>query len=120
MLSHNEIVAQLARAAPAVHIVTTWEENPTFTWDGDGPDPSTYGFYPHDVTVTAMKIERGELLQAASYLGGSYSEVGEPHCPDVHGYFPQMVEEALTELGEDAAATLIRRLLRTDYDRAQA
>ena len=115
MLDHNEIIAQLARVAPGVHIATTWEGDPTFPWDGDSPDPITYGYYPHDVTVTATKIDRGNLHEADSHLGGSYSEPGGPHCPDIHGYFPQMVEEALEELGEETAAALVRKLMRADY-----
>jgi len=117
MLSHKRIIAQLARLAPHVHIATEWQEDHYFAWDGDGPDPTTYGYYPHDVTVTAMKIDRGKLLEAESCLGGSYSEPGGPHCPDCHGYFPQMVEEALEELREPAAAGLVRRLMQADYAR---
>jgi len=117
MLKRNRIITELARVAPHVHIATAWQEDPYFAWDGDGPDPTTYGFYPHDVTVTAMKVEGGELLEAESCLGGSYSELDGPHCPEAHGYFPQMVEEALAELGETAAAELVRRLMRADYAR---
>jgi len=116
MLNHNEIIIQLARVAPAIHIATAWEEDPNFIWDGDGPDPAADGYYPHDVTVTAMKIEQGERLETVAYLSGSYSEFGGAHCPDIHGYFPQMVEEALSELGEEPAASLVRNLMRADYE----
>jgi hypothetical protein len=117
MLSHNHIITELAHLAPGIHISTTWEEDPDFPWDGDGRDPVTYGYYPHDVTVTAMKIDRGKLLEAESHLGGSYSESGGPHCPDIGGYFPQMLEEALDALGEPAAAGHVRQLIRADYGR---
>ena len=118
MLSRNHIISELATHAPNVHLSTTWEEDSTFTWDGDGSDPTTNGFYAHDVTVTARKIEEGQMLEAASHLGGSYSQFGGPHCPDIHGYFPQMAEGALEELGEAGAAQRIRQLILADYEHA--
>ncbi|MFT4549021.1 MAG: hypothetical protein ACI9MB_002991, partial [Verrucomicrobiales bacterium] len=36
MLSRNHIITALASHAQHVHLSTTWEEDPTFTWDGDG------------------------------------------------------------------------------------
>ena len=116
MLSHNHIISELASHAPNVHLSTTWEEDPTFTWDGDGSDPATNGFYAYDVTVTARKIKEGQMLEAESHLGGSYSQYHGPHCSDIHGYFPQMAEEALEELGEATAAEHVRQLMRIDYD----
>ena len=115
MLSQTNIIAELATLAPLVHISTTWEEDPYFIWDGDAPDPSADGYLAHNVTVTAMRIEWGALREAESHLGGSYSQYRGPHCPDIHGYFPQMVEEALDELGETSAAALVRQLMRADY-----
>jgi hypothetical protein len=116
MLSRNTIITDLAGHAPHLHLSTTWEEDPTFTWDGDGPDPATSGFYAHDVTVAVRRIEQGQILEAESHLGGSYSQFGGPHCPDIHGYFPQMAEEALEELGEAGAAKRIRQLIHADYE----
>ena len=118
MLSHTDIITELAAVAPRVHISTSWEEDPHFTWDGDGPDPATEGYVAHNVTVTAVRIERGALRDAESHLAGSYSQYRGPHCPDIHGYFPQMVEEALGALGEAAAAAHVRQLMRDDYDRS--
>jgi hypothetical protein len=116
MLSHTDIITELAAVAPLVHISTTWEEDPTFIWDGDAPDPSADGYLAHDVTVTAMRIEWGALREAESHLGGSYSQYRGPHCPDIHGYFPQMVEEALEVLGDSTAAKHVRKMMRDDYD----
>jgi hypothetical protein len=116
MLSHTDIINELAAVAPLVHISTTWEEDPTFIWDGDALDPGADGNLAHDVTVTAMRIERGAMREAESHLGGSYSQYRGPHCADIHGYFPQMAEEALDELGEATAAEHVRQLMRIDYD----
>jgi hypothetical protein len=117
MLSHTDIITELAAVAPLVHISTTWEEDPYFIWDGDAPDPCADGYFAHDVTVTAMRIDQGTMREAESHLGGSYSHYSGSHCPDIHGYFPQMAEEALEELGESTAAEHVRQLMRANYER---
>ena len=117
MLSPTDLITELSTVAPLVHISTTWEEDPYCTWDGDGDDPSADGYLAHDVTVTAMRIDRGAMRESESHLGGSYSQYHGPHCPDIHGYFPQMAEEALEELGESTAAEHVRQLMRADYER---
>jgi len=72
-------------------------EDPSFRWDGDGPDPSKDGFLAYDVTVKARTIVEGEIMEACEYLGGSYYKHDEP-LGDVHGYLPQMLEEAASKL----------------------
>lgn len=91
------IIAGLARIAPHIAIDVSWDEDPYFRWDGEGPDPREEGYIPHDVTVTAMAIIDGRQMDGKAYLGGVYEKPGEQD-QDVHGYFPQMVDEALSEL----------------------
>ena len=93
----QECIEALRASRPDVAITVTREEDPYFVWDGDGPDPIENGFEPCNVTVTASTIHHGELIQGKSTLGGSYFEPDEP-CADIHGYLPQMVEEAVEEL----------------------
>ena len=93
----QECIEALRASLPDVAITVTREEDPYFVWDGDGPDPIENGFEPCNVTVTASTIHHGELIQGKSTLGGSYFEPDEP-CADIHGYLPQMVEEAVEEL----------------------
>lgn len=90
----KELQEQLAKVAPNIHFGVKWTEDPSYRWDGDGPDPAEKGILPHDVDVSASIIMNGELLTGESHLGGCYDKPGEL-CPDVHGY---MLSEALEEL----------------------
>ena len=90
---------------PNLAVTVTWEEDLSFVWDGDGPDPIEGGFYPHTVTVSVYRIHEGELIQGNEYLCGCYSEGNGPHCKDIHGYLPQMLETAKAECLEAAKAT---------------
>lgn len=87
---------------PAIAIIVSRRFDPYYRWDGDGPDPSEDGFDAYDVTVKAISIKGGRLIEGASTLGGSYFADDEP-LDDVHGYLPQMVEEALEELKVEEA-----------------
>lgn len=80
----------------AVEVV--WEPDTNFQWDGDGPDPIGDGLYPHEVTVSVSTIRKGKLITGEAYLGGCYSELSGPHCSDIHGYLPQLLQEAHDEL----------------------
>ena len=102
METKAKLLADLRESRPDVAVSVSWDVDSYFHWDGDGPDPAEEGYLPHDVTVTATAIRDGKLAEGHSYLGGSYSEPGE-YCPEIHGYFPQMLEEALQELGEALA-----------------
>lgn len=97
MSTQHELIEELRRTRPDVAVKVTWEEDPYYSWDGDGPDPVEDGFLPYNVTVTAMAICKGNLIEGHDHLGGCYSKLGE-HCPEIHGYFPQMLEEALEAL----------------------
>jgi len=108
MKTYTEIKEELARTRPNIAIKTTWEEDPYFSWDGDGPDPRDEGFSPYNVTVTAMTIKNGKILEGISCLGGCYNKYGEPFDPDIYGYGTQMIEESLSELDE-----LVKRIGRS-------
>ncbi|MCP4643085.1 MAG: hypothetical protein GY851_21745 [bacterium] len=104
MKARHELITEMARARPLVHIVVEWEEDPNHVWDGDGSDPVEDGEIAHDVTVVAQTIMFGRMIEGVSGLGGSYSPRGGPHCPDIHGYFPQMLHEAVAALDAEIAA----------------
>lgn len=93
------IIVEMKKRFPKVALVTTWEADPSFVWDGDGPDPQEEGMTAHDVTVTARAIVNGEIVEGSAHLGGTYDDPDGSKCPEVHGYFPQMVCEAFEELG---------------------
>lgn len=118
---------ELRSVAPSIAITTSREEDLSFRWDGDGPDPRQRGFRPYDVTVSVQAIIGGELVSAEAYLGGSYYRPNEP-LRDIHGYLPQMIEEAVTELQTLAttrvlkdecgqALDFIRKVMQDEYDK---
>lgn len=87
----------LREIAPHVLIEVSWSVLLHHSWDGDGPDPREEGYSPYNVTVSARAIVGGEEEEGHAYLGVSYSKPNE-HDPNIHGYFPQMVDEALSDL----------------------
>lgn len=92
-------IAALSLTRPDVAIEVTRSADVNFIWDGDGTDPVEEGFYAYDVAVTAFAIRNGKMLTGSAYLGGCYLKPDEP-IAEVHGYLPQMVEEATNDLDE--------------------
>lgn len=91
------IYAELRKLAPSVCFSASREVDPYFTWDGDGEDPVNNGYTPYDVDVTASVIVGGVLVQETDSLGGCYFMDDEP-IGDIHGYLPQMIQEAAVAL----------------------
>ena len=96
MKTKIELLEDLRIAHPDIAVSVSWEFDQYFTWDGDGPDPLDDGYEPHNVTVEASTIRNGEVITGYAYLGGCYAD--DEKCPEIHGYFPQMLEDALHEL----------------------
>lgn len=93
-------IAELVVTRPDIAVSVTRSHDETFRWDGDGPDPEEEGFLPHDVDVTARCIRNGKMYEGTASLGGSYFQP-EEFTGEIHGYLPQMLEEAVKDL--DAA-----------------
>lgn len=52
--------------------------------------------------VRASAIVAGKLVSGSAYLGGIWEKCGDKAAdsnPEISGYLPQMIEEALRELG---------------------
>ncbi len=103
MLEPQECIDKLRASRPDVAIMVRRERDESFVWDGDGPDPEDEDFYAYDVDVLACSIRNGTLYEGTASLGGSYFKEDEP-IGEIHGYLPQMVEEAVKELDEVLAA----------------
>lgn len=128
--SAGEVFAEIMQIAPDIAFTVDREEDPNFEWDGDGPDPREEGYVPYDVFVRARAIVKGTIIEGNSNLGGVYDEPGKPDM-DIHGYLPQMLDDALDELlGQSplsplvlkearAAQAFLKRVLKERYD-AQA
>lgn len=99
----QDCIEALRLTRPDVAITVTRELDPSFEWDGDGPDPTEDGFDAYDVDVVACCIRNGQLIEGRASLGGSYFQPEEP-IGAVHGYLPQMVDEAVEEMDKALAA----------------
>lgn len=90
-------IADLRVWCPEVNISVTREIDDFAVWDekelGEKPDDCQ----PYVFTVTARTIRNGEMLTGESTLSESWCTPDEP-IDDVHGYLPQMIDEALGEL----------------------
>lgn len=67
--------------------------------------PREEGLSPYNVTVSASVIVNGALITGNAYLGSCW----EDPCAfdqDVHGYLPQMIDEALDDLSGALARTV--------------
>lgn len=120
---------RLRDECPRLAITLHREHDPFYRWDGDGPNPRKSGFKPYDVCVTAQAIMGGVLYEGTNWLGGSYYRDNEP-LGDVHGYLPQMIDEAVDDLRKiippgdsfaltdcDTAQEIMRQVMRELYDR---
>lgn len=96
-MTADEICKKLKEIAPTVAFSVSRRKDPYFLWGGDGPDPEEDGLFACDVTVTAATIIDGMIIEASSYLGGSYFADDQP-TGDIGGYLPQMLEEAAADL----------------------
>ena len=98
-MTANEIHTRLQQLAPSVSFASSRKQDTFFRWDGDGPDPEDEGFLAYDVDVTATTIIEGKLVSSTASLGGCYMTHDEP-IDDIHGYLPQMLEEAASDLAK--------------------
>lgn len=104
-IQNKTIRAQLAKLAPSIAFSIDYEHDPSFHWDGDGPDPRHEGFEPFNVDVVAKVIANGQIYEGRNYLGGCYEKPGE-WDEDIGGYLPQMLDEALGDLVRDFRSVL--------------
>lgn len=100
-----DLMADLAKLAPSVCIQTFWEHDTCLydiTKDCDMPadtDPNDWQAWQSEVRASA--IVNGETVSGSAYLGGTWEKYGDNPAksnPEISGYLPQMIEEALREL----------------------
>jgi len=95
------LLDELKQKRPEVSVRVTWEIDPYYEWDGDGE--LLEDMIAHNVDVKALTIINGVLLEGVASLGGCYSNEDGSHDPEIHGYFPQLLEEALEDLDSQIA-----------------
>ena len=97
----QECIETLRLSRPEIAITVSRIIDEYFRWDGEGPDPVKRGYYPYDVDVKATCIINGTVFEGSASLGGSYFKENEP-INEIHGYLPQMVEEAIEQMDAEA------------------
>lgn len=97
-MNQTHLLEQLRTLASAIAIETLWEGDEFAVWDMEDPslEPDDFVAWNADVRVTA--VVDGTLVHGEKSLGGIWEKYGEPHDAEIHGYFPGMLSDALTEL----------------------
>lgn len=100
-----ELLATLAKLAPSIGIETIWEHD-----DFCGPiSKDCHGYTKADdddwqawqSEVRASAIVEGKTVSGSAHLGGTWEKVWDHpglSNPEISGYLPQMIIEALEEL----------------------
>lgn len=125
-------IEKLKEVAPGLAVITRKTHDQYFRWDGDGEDPEKNGYLPYDVDVEVAAIHKGEFMTGRASLGGSYYKPNEP-VGEIHGYLPQMLEEACEDLMKQAEANhngvwlaaneahkYMKQVLRDEYSKQMA
>lgn len=106
-LTPAQILEKLKKVAPHILVDIDWTVDSTHRWDFPGPDPADAGYVAYSVDVSAEAIVDGEQVDGHDYLGGVYEKPYEEFDPDVHGYFLDMVDSAIDDLGEQTKDPVI-------------
>lgn len=106
MMKPSNLLAALRRAAPSISIETIWRHDTDIhsdiRKDCDGfenENPNDWQAWRSEVRASA--IVEGSLESGSSHLGGTWEKASDNPAvsnPDISGYLPQMIEEALREL----------------------
>jgi hypothetical protein len=123
----SELQLQLAKLEPRVCISTRFQPDPDCEWDVRDPDMDADDFEAYDVTIEALVIHNGYMQSGDAVMGGSWYEFGSTpwHTDlDLHGYAPQMTEEAIQKLQEaapgaanyEAMLTFLKQYMRDRYE----
>jgi hypothetical protein len=100
-----ELLARLAQLAPSISIETIWEHDMDcrdITKDCDmpeGTDPADWQAWQSEVKASA--VVNGRHVSGNAYLGGTWEKYGDDPAqsnPEISGYLPQMIQEALQNL----------------------
>ncbi len=99
--SASELIALVASVAPMIAIQTIWERDEDARWDIEDDTLDADDFTAWQSEVRATVIVAGRMVHGSAYMGGTWEKFGDAPSksnPDIGGYFPQMLVEALREL----------------------
>lgn len=107
----SELLTTLAALAPSIAIETHWEHDtdihPDIRKDCDmlaDTDPDDWQAWRSEVRATA--IINGKEVSGSDYLGATWEHSCDHPAksnPEISGYLPQMIQEAVKELGKQVA-----------------
>jgi len=106
----KNLIAELNKIAPSIAIETIWSHD----LDADFKDLADCNCGPRknwrawQSEVKATAINGGLLITGNAYLGGTWERAGKHPSksnPEISGYLPQMIEEALIMLGSQCRKT---------------
>lgn len=97
----SELFATLNAIAPAICIETIWEHDEDARWDIEDNTLDPDDFTAWQSEVRASVILDGKLVSESAYMSGTWEKYGDDprkSNPEISGYLPQMIQEALREL----------------------
>lgn len=98
----KEFLATVRALCPSVCIEAIWSADANAKWDIEDDSLDRDDFTAWQSEVRASAIIAGQMLSGSAYLGGTWEKFGDnpnESNPEISGYLPQMLEEALRELG---------------------
>ena len=98
-LEGNELIDALKRIAPQMTVEVIWEPDPDGEWFEENGNVRNYECWQSEVKVQIQL--NGEFFDGNAYLGGTWENKGDHPSesnPNISGYLPQMIEEAIDEL----------------------
>ncbi len=118
----KKLLEALRKIAPSVALSVEWSHDPDSTWgdisermDGENPED----WQPWNSEVKASAIVDGVEISESSHLGGTWEKACDHPSqsnPDISGYLPQMLQEALLALGKRCQQTKLLREIQSACD----
>lgn len=96
----NPKIQSLKISRPGIYVSILWSIDTDYVWDGEPSQEP--GSPPYVAEVRAVQIVDGKMYSGSDYLGGCYPEE-DGFDPEISGYFPQMLDDALAYLDENLA-----------------
>jgi hypothetical protein len=100
---HNALLTEIEKLAPSLVVVTYWELDEEYKWEpaltAQGLEEEDFCAWEVEVRITG--IAEGRFHTGSGWLSGCLLEWGvSPSTgdPEVGGYFPQLLREALEDL----------------------
>jgi hypothetical protein len=107
-----QLLEEIAILAPSVAVEVRWEKDRDADWKDlpDECDPDDFECWQSEVVASA--VISGKLVSGSDALCGTWMRYGEhpaKYNPEISGYFPQMLKQALIDLGMQVKCPSVAR-----------